>query len=325
MPLWNRPITVATTQRGIYAPDGSYLVEVTNGLSLPIGLYNARGNIRVCPAETSPGVGLYAPNGSIRISGVDEPETIALVSRMSTPPTAGRQTLINTLINSLKLSGVWDKLDCLWLPAAETQQGGNLNWKGNYSTLLPVNAPVWTVDRGYTGDGVSAVVNTTHNVTSFTGQYSANDASHGVWIRTNVQADTYSMHAASAAGMSGVIPRRSGVGAEDTVTALINTNTTTGTSIGSTVTSVGLSHVNRSSSNLTTLYKNGVSLATHAVPAIDIPNTSFYLLCRNTSGTLDAFDTREIAMAFIGDSFTAPQALAFYNAINIYLQGVGAA
>lgn len=89
-------------------------------------------------------------------------EATALFARMTTPPSGARKTLINNLINSLKLgatsaTNIWAKIDVLYVLAAADAQAACLEWKGNAAyNAVPVGAPVFTADRGYAGDGVTA-------------------------------------------------------------------------------------------------------------------------------------------------------------------------
>lgn len=62
-------VTVATANWGYMAPDGSVWVELTDGLT-GNGVLNGYGNLRITRAEAFSGNGLYAPNGSFRVTGM---------------------------------------------------------------------------------------------------------------------------------------------------------------------------------------------------------------------------------------------------------------
>jgi hypothetical protein len=63
-------MTVATTEWGVQAPDGSlYIEKIANGTT-GNGTYNGRGNLRVVRAEVVTGNGLKAPNGATRVTGL---------------------------------------------------------------------------------------------------------------------------------------------------------------------------------------------------------------------------------------------------------------
>jgi hypothetical protein len=86
----------------------------------------------------------------------------------------------NTLLTSLKSTGVWAKLDVFYVFA---QDGGSsfatLNWKNpaaNQAGIL-VNAPTFTSNQGFTGNGTSSFIDTNFNPATQGVQYTQNNAS----------------------------------------------------------------------------------------------------------------------------------------------------
>ncbi|RWN51915.1 hypothetical protein [Mesorhizobium sp.] len=250
-------------------------------------------------------------------------EALALFARFTTPPTEARKSLINNLITALKGAGVWSKLDCLYIQAAETEQAGQRNWIKDAHNLSPVAAPTFTTDRGYDFNGTTQYLSTQYTPSTQAVNLTLNNASAFVWCLDNVQGDGYALAATGAAGLIGLIPRRSG--SADTYLAALNVSTTTGTSVGVVADSRGLTHMERATANLTTVYKNGAASVTHAIASAGLPNQPVYLGARNNSGTANSFDTRAQAAAGMGASLGADGSLALYNAVNAYLTAVGAA
>lgn len=84
----------------------------------------------------------------------------------------------------------------------------------------------------------------------------------------------------------------------------------------------GLYITNRSSSTLLTLYKNGSSVATlTAANTGTLPNSSIGIAAALNSGNsaiAGTYDNKECAFISAGSSFTAAEAAAFYNVIQIY-------
>lgn len=85
----------------------------------------------------------------------------------------------NTLLASIKASGVWNKLDVFYVFA---QDGGSafatLNWKNpnvNQSTL--VNSPTFVNNGGFQGNGTSSYIDTNFNPATQGVQYTQNNAS----------------------------------------------------------------------------------------------------------------------------------------------------
>lgn len=96
-----------------------------------------------------------------------------------TLPSASVQAKQNTLLASLKASGVWAKLDVFYVFA---QDGGSafatLNWKNpnaNQSTL--VSSPTFVSNGGFQGNGTSSYIDTNFNPTTQGIQYTQNNAS----------------------------------------------------------------------------------------------------------------------------------------------------
>lgn len=89
------------------------------------------------------------------------PAASAIIAAMSPAPSVAREELINALVTSLITASVWDKLGVLYVFAAHAAQPALLNWKNPTGTAaVATNSPTFTADRGYTGDGVSAFIDT---------------------------------------------------------------------------------------------------------------------------------------------------------------------
>ena len=107
------------------------------------------------------------------------------VAQGYTLPSAGQQVKQNTLMVALISSGVWAKLDVLFVLAND---GGAsfacINWKnpsGAKATL--VSSPTFTSNQGFTGNGTSSYLLTGYNPLG-AGNYQLNNASRYVYVRT---------------------------------------------------------------------------------------------------------------------------------------------
>ena len=97
-----------------------------------------------------------------------------------TLPSAAVQAKQNTLLASLKASGVWAKLDVFYVFAVDNNASAfaTLNWKNpnaNQSTL--VSSPTFVSNGGFQGNGTSSYIDTNFNPTTQGIQYTQNDAS----------------------------------------------------------------------------------------------------------------------------------------------------
>jgi hypothetical protein len=107
------------------------------------------------------------------------------VSLGYTLPSSNAQTLQNTLLTSLKTDGVWDKLDIFYVFAVDNNASefATINWKNpNALVNLPtqstlINAPIFTNNTGFTGNGTDSYIDTNFNPATQGVQYTQNNAS----------------------------------------------------------------------------------------------------------------------------------------------------
>jgi len=94
-------------------------------------------------------------------------------------------TALDTFISTLKSDGIWTLLDALWLPATNGDSDFacyNLKDPSTFK-LTKVNSPVFTSLEGFTGDIVSAYLNTNWSPTTNGVNYQFNNASITVYAR----------------------------------------------------------------------------------------------------------------------------------------------
>jgi hypothetical protein len=96
-----------------------------------------------------------------------------------TLPSESVRTKQNTLLASLKSTGVWAKLDVFYVFAQDGGADfGTLNWKNpnaNQSTLF--NSPTFVSNGGLMGNGTSSYIDTNFNPATQGVQYTQNNAS----------------------------------------------------------------------------------------------------------------------------------------------------
>lgn len=317
-----------------YSPDGGFLVTLVDEDELPIGLFAPDGSTRV---TQDAGAGLYAPNGSLRIGSepsssaytpsgalngtligstfypapggvVYEPEAVALFARMTTEPDATRKSKINTFIKSLKTSGVWAKLDALYVMAAHDAQAARRNWIADQYNLTPIASPSFTIDRGYKGDGSSSLLST--GFAFATAQQ--NTAHIGVWDVTELANNL----AVAGNETSLIIPRTSGGSLYGRVNGSVDR------AVGAVPALVGHAIINRSASNACQGFKNGEQVGTSTETSTSPSSTIMVLLGK--SGTGQQFSSHMLPAAHIGASLTGPEVASLYSALQTYLTSVGA-
>lgn len=251
---------------------------------------------------------------------VDEAETTALVARFTTPPTSGRKSQINTLILALKNAGVWAKLDALYVMAAADAQAAQRNWVADAYNLTETNAPTFTADQGYTGDGAASYLDTGFNPTSASSpKYVRDSATIGFWSRTSAQSGTASNNGRDmgAATLLGTECRNT----TDQLRWAVNSTLGSIGNLISASNTDGSGHflLNRSASNSIEAYRNGASLGTNSKASTGLPNSNIMI-----GKAVSNLSTRQFAAGHIGQSLNSTEAAAFYNALQTYMTAVGA-
>lgn len=248
------------------------------------------------------------------------PEASALFARMSVQPDGTRKALINSVIKSLQAAGVWTKLDALYLLAAHSAQAARLNLVQDLYNCTAVSSPSFTTDRGYTGDGSAAHLNTGFNPAIASSPKMVQDSMHlGVWMRTdpvfggggdigNTNAEIRSAVSGDGTGKFVTAARASsGAGTTDFVS-------------GDPV-DVGHASISRTASGTYKMYRNGLSFATPSRASTGVSNDNVLIL-RTPVGS---FSQGQASAAHIGSGLTDAEIASLYSSINTYLTAIGAA
>jgi hypothetical protein len=202
----------------------------------------------------------------------------------------------------------------MWVLAAHDEQAGRLNWKspGTY-TLTAVNSPAFTTDRGFTGNGSSAYLNTGFVPSVVVGNFARDSAHLGAW---NLTEGTSDMHIAGldsgAATSVSIIPRSA---AGNTVVRIND-----GTNL-SAARSSALGHfvANRSGASAKESYQDGASIGSAATASTALADKEIFGLRHTTN-----YSSRQMAALHAGSSLSSGDVAAVHTALNDYLVAVGA-
>lgn len=244
------------------------------------------------------------------------PEAQALFNAMIPPPSPQRRVLINNVIVALKNAGVWPLLDLLQVYAAANNQAALLNWITPGSGSATNSGCTFAADRGYSGDGISAFVETNFNPTTGPPRFVQDSASMAVWSLTQASSGSTAALGWAVTGTGGVyiIPRNA-----TNLQGIANNNTTTfGTFANSD--GRGLYAVNRSGAAGFDLYANGGFGSTTVAASVAPINHTF----RVDNFAAGSFASTQAALGMAGQSLTAAQHLAVYQAFLPYMQAIGA-
>lgn len=218
-----------------------------------------------------------------------------------------RANLLTTYVKAGKANGWWSGLDMLCIYAGEDAATTAIQSTMDLKTLSAhtlINQPTGTANVGFTGDAISKVIATGNNPASGP-HYTQNDASYGGWVQ-------------SGTGTNG----RAYMGSHSTTNNFNRGSATTdGWAVngGGTTTTMnpangtGFIHVQRTASNLSTIWQNGISKGTQAGASGAVTSATMLALgSNNGSGTPVNLNEGTLGMAFAGGSLTGVE-LAFYN------------
>lgn len=243
-------------------------------------------------------------------------DAITYFNTVTTPFSAARKAIINTLVTTLKADGNWTKLDRLWLLATEAQDQALISLVNPASTAMTlVNAPSFVADQGFTGDGATSYINTQYNPSSDGSQFTLNNCSFGIYARSN--AGIYNMFHGCDNGTDHVLLAEKN--ASGNIRFALNNVTFHDTA----VTSLGFYVANRTASNATAGLRNSSTIVSDTDVAVAVPNLKAYILCRNSSGTPSSFSGEQYSIFYFGSGSINQS--AFYTAIQNYMTSLGSA
>lgn len=262
-------------------------------------------------------LGLSIPEVAGRRAAPD-PAAAALIARMSVAPDMGRSGLIDGLVRALKGAGVWGKLDALYLLAAHDAQAARLNWVSASYGLSVSGSPGFTTDRGYTGDGSAAYLDSGFNPATAGGRFAQNDAHMGVWIGTDVASTTQFDIGSTRAAINS---RRASVNA-----IRLFANAAAGDEAAlSPVTSIGWTCWSRTGSASYSAAKNGGISAGITQSSVALLSLPFYILAQSTTGpAATAHSMRRVQAACWGSQLSSGEMAALHGALAAYMAAVGA-
>jgi hypothetical protein len=231
-----------------------------------------------------------------------------------TDPGTTRKGHYATLIDAIVTAGVWAKLDCLWILAADIAGNAHVNLKAATFTLTLQSTPTFETDRGYTGNGTSTWLKTGYTPSTAGGVLTLNSASFGIWFRTDPAGANW------LGGDQGTA-NQFRLNRNKTLERLAGSINDTGQVEKTTVPSAtGLLAINRSASTAIQLYMNGSSVATDT--DVSTALCARELMLGQVPGAGGAVN--QLSAAFIGGSLDATENAAVNTNLATYMTAVGA-
>jgi hypothetical protein len=237
-------------------------------------------------------------------TGGFSPFSLAIFAAFTTPPTAQRQVIIDTCVNALVASGVWDKLDVLYMLAAADSQAALVNWvnPGTYDGTL-VDTPTFTADEGFTGNGSSDEIDTGFVRNTAPGRKCSQDDT-SIFIRSLTVAgdDLYAGRGSNLFLWPSVVTRINDGSGFTPVSA-----------------AAGLHLAVRANSSDVLAYRNGAANGSATVASTNDNGDAVRVL-----GNASQFTQSKLASFGFGAALSAGQAADLYAAELAYMQAVGA-
>jgi hypothetical protein len=260
---------------------------------------------------------LEAPRFTYPIGGtwsnLEDPASSAFFAALSTPPTAERRALYNSLIVGLKADGLWTPLDWLLILAAEDSQAARVNLKTPAKVATAVNSPTFTADRGYAGDGATSYIDLGEVYNVAGNSFALDSATIGVWNNTSV-----------SVGQKGQIGNLSGatrsfIASHSAGNEIYRINDSTDSTLRVGSTHLGHRAASRESSALKRGYFNGALVSDLTTASTAINAASGTILTSTT-----VFSADRVAAAYSGSAMTAAQLAAMHTRLSTFLTAIGA-
>lgn len=258
------------------------------------------------------GSGIGFSSNSYNKGGGFDPDYQAVLDYMTsegyTLPTATTQEYQNTLVADLKSAGVWSKLDSFSVFATDGDSDAALvDWK-RLVTMTAVNAPTFTSLEGFTGDGVSAYIDTGYNPTTDGVNYTINDASV-FWYKR--ERNTFSGVYISLSSFSSLVILN-----QAAVAQRINTLTS---NMGLDLYYEGAGLVSKTSSLNWYFRKDLETPETGTVSTDALPNDNVRFFGYAAGGN---FSDVQLSIVGLGADLSA-ESTDYYNAVQTYMTSIG--
>lgn len=241
------------------------------------------------------------------------PETRALLSRMTTPPSLGKAAKINTYMETLVDAGVIDALDGFYIFDQETEQATTQNWVQNAYNLTKSGTLTFAANDGITGDATTGFYDPGANpstLNSGAAKFKQNSATIFHWNLTTVGSPAFSSIGCRQGATNFLDLLKD---ATQFIRPRVNIAPATSTQVSGAET-LGLQLASRVSSATVNFYRNGslVSALSHTSNAP--PDARLLIFAQGVdTSSAGAYSPEKLFAAGFGGALTEAQQLAIYN------------
>jgi len=232
--------------------------------------------------QESTGASILSWVGQVVTNYVHTPEVSTYIDGLVTPLSDGQLALLNNFILTLKaglsITNLSDAFDVMYILAGETAESSLRNMVKRLHDAVAVNSPVFVPYEGFSGDGLSATIDTNYNFIDNKVNASVSSHAFGLYSRLDALSNTADIitDTTTTSGwdqrlyMKLVDGRTRGMSFSGSSFYANNPNPST-----------GLYSISRVAYNLTLINRNGTNLGTSVAGSGIItatPNTIIYLL-----------------------------------------------
>jgi hypothetical protein len=222
---------------------------------------------------------------------------------------SARLCIMDKLIASLKRTGVWPKLDALYIFANSDSPSALINWKtpGTFGCTA-VNSPTFAADRGFTGNGTSSYLDTNYI-----------PSSNGInWQQDSASLFNWCLTAGVVGPGCGCAGNHAYIYNQDATNSYFLLND--GTQIAAGLPGANLLLVSRPAANSVVAYIGASSVGSNASASGARTNTNVRICAEQ-----GLFGTGQMAVGGFGGGMSGTDVTNLYNALLAYLKAVGAA
>lgn len=233
-------------------------------------------------------------------------------------------TATNKLVIDLKAANIWTKMKAIYPMVGGTATTCKFNLKDardlDAAYRLTFFGGGTFSANGYLPNGTNAYADTF--LSPSTAPLTNNSTHVSIYSRTNSIANTSDIGSVTGSGLININTRYS-----DGNLYADQYNFTSNRITIVNANSQGFYLSNRTSSTVFKLFKNnaqfGSTVTNVSTPNVTTITSKIYLSALNNSGSAVNFSNRELAFASIGDGLTDAEALAFYNAVQLFNTTLG--
>lgn len=240
-------------------------------------------------------------------------------------PSANTLTQLDTLIGALKTSGIWAKIDVLYILATDGDRNFakiNIKTPGTHN-CTEIGTPTFTSKQGFTGSTGNAL-NTNYN--SLTdGAASRLNQSLFTWVYSTPALNTANQNsigsssAVTSFGGTYIVARANQfTGSGDRIRSRFNS---TAEVTFSSATTAGLFHMDRNNGTDHQFYLNGTLDATAGQTGNSDNDVDMYVCASNSSGSVSAPLLVPVSIAGSGQSLASEKS-DLYSAFNNYMNSI---